>query len=135
MKLFISIILIITGLIGAFLIMDCFKETSTESNVQDSIEIDSVSIENDDYDEEKFVDDHEHDHSVEIEGSEIKLLTIQKIADLWEINSEKLLGRIIQEFNFQENYTTETVLEEMRNEYKFSPAIIKDIAEEIKQGQ
>ena len=135
MKLFISIILIITGLIGAFLIMDCFKEASLEANVQDSVEVDSINIENNDHSEEKFEDDHEHDHSVEIEGSEIKLLTIQKIADLWEINSEKLLGRIIQEFDFQENYTTETILEEMRNEYKFSPAIIKDIAEEIKQGQ
>ncbi len=80
--------------------------------------------------------DHEHDelhdHSVEIEGSEMKQLSVQQVADLWEIDSEVLLNKIIEEFDFKGDYTTETVLEDMRLEYKFSPAIIKDIAEEIK---
>lgn len=78
-------------------------------------------------------DDHEHDHAVEIEGSAMKLLTVQEIADLWEIDAQTLLNRIIEEFDFKGNYTVETILEEMRLEYKFSPALIKDIAEEIKQ--
>ncbi|MCK5176348.1 MAG: hypothetical protein KAQ92_01355, partial [Candidatus Aenigmarchaeota archaeon] len=73
-----------------------------------------------------------HDHSVEIEGSEMKQLTVQQVADLWEIDSQKILDRIVEEFEFKGNYTTETTLDEMREEYKFSPAIIKDIAEEIK---
>ena len=77
--------------------------------------------------------DEEHDHSVEIEGSAMKQLTVQQVADLWEIDSQKLLDRIVEEFEFKGNYTTETQLDKMREEYKFSPAIIKDIAEEIKQ--
>jgi len=75
----------------------------------------------------------EHEHAVEIEGSAMKLLTVQEIAGLWEIDAQTLLNRIIEEFDFKGNYTIETILEEMRLEYKFSPALIKDIAEEIKQ--
>ena len=78
-------------------------------------------------------DDELHDHSVEIEGKEMKLLTVQQVADLWEIDSNELLGAIMIEFEFQGDYTTETVLDEMRDEYAFSPAIIKDMAEEMKQ--
>lgn len=78
-------------------------------------------------------DDELHDHSVEIEGREMKSLTVQQVADLWEIDSTELFDRIIKEFEFTGNYTTETVLDEMRDEYPFSPAIIKDMAEEIKQ--
>ena len=77
--------------------------------------------------------DHEHEHSVEIEGSAMKLLTVQEIAGLWEIDAQTLLNRIIEEFDFKGDYTIETTLDEMRLEYKFSPAVIKDIAEEIKQ--
>ncbi|MCK4808714.1 MAG: hypothetical protein KAS90_03775 [Candidatus Aenigmarchaeota archaeon] len=84
------------------------------------------------------VSDHEHDdeheHSVEIEGSEMKILTVQEVADLWEIDAEILLSRIITEFDFKGNYTVDTVLEDMRDEYAFSPAQIKDMAEEIKAG-
>ena len=79
-------------------------------------------------------DDDEHEHSVEISGSEIKQLAIQQIADLWEIDSQKLLNGIIEEFDFKGNYTPQTVLDDMRFEYQFSPAIIKDIAEEIKSN-
>lgn len=79
--------------------------------------------------------DHGHDHSVEIEGSEMKSLTVQEVADLWEIDSEILLSRIITEFDLKGSYTVDTVLEDIREaEYKFSPAQIKDIAEEIKAG-
>ena len=78
-------------------------------------------------------DEHEHDHSVEIEGSDMKTLSVQEVADLWEINSEVLLQRIIQEFNLKGSYTVNSILEDIREEYKFSPAQIKDMAEEIKQ--
>lgn len=131
-------LLIAIALLGLFMIINHPKETPLETNMPDSIEntsdgLNSPSIEVENT--EHFSDDHEHDHSVEIEGSEIKQLTIRQIADLWQIDSAELLNRIIQEFDFKKNYTTETSLEEMRNEYKFSPAIIKDIAEEIKQEQ
>lgn len=79
-------------------------------------------------------EEHEHDHSVEIEGKEMKSLTIQEIADLWEIDSEILLSMIIEEFELKINYTVDTILETMRGEYPFSPAAIKDIAEELKTG-
>ena len=78
--------------------------------------------------------DDEHDHSVEIEGSEMKHLTVQEVADLWEIDSEVLLSRIITEFDLEGSYTVDTVLEDIREEYAFSPALIKDMAEEIKQN-
>ena len=77
--------------------------------------------------------DDEHDHSVEIEGSEMRLLSVQEVADLWEINSEVLLQRIIQEFDLKESYNTDSILEDLRVEHKFSPAMVKDFAEEIKQ--
>jgi hypothetical protein len=114
-------LLIAIALLGLFIFINHPEKTPTETDTPSSTE-----------NTEHFEDDHEHDHSVEIEGGEIKLLTVQEIADLWQIDSEELLSRIIQEFDFKENYTTETTLEEMRNEYKFSPAIVKDIAEEIK---
>ena len=86
------------------------------------------------FEEHGHDDDDEHDHSVEIEGSEMKFLTIQEVADLWEIDSEVLLSKIINEFELKESYNVNDVLEDIREEYAFSPALIKDIAEEIKQG-
>jgi len=80
-------------------------------------------------------DDELHDHSVEIEGKDMKLLTVQEVADLWEINSEVLLSRITTEFDLKESYTVHSVLEDIRAEYAFSPALIKDMAEEIKQPE
>jgi len=77
--------------------------------------------------------DDDHDHSVEIEGKDMKLLSVQEVADLWEIDSEVLLQDIIQEFDLKGEYTTNSSLEDIREEYKFSPAMIKDMAEEIKQ--
>ncbi len=78
--------------------------------------------------------DELHDHSVEIEGKEMKLLSVQEVADLWEIDSEVLLSKMLTEFNLKKSYTVDAVLEDIREEYPFSPAIIKDMAEEIKQG-
>ena len=83
---------------------------------------------------EEHEHDDEHDHSVEIEGSEMRILTVQEVANLWEIDSGVLLSRIISEFNLEKTYKVNSVLEDIREEYKFSPAQIKDMAEEIKQG-
>lgn len=77
--------------------------------------------------------DELHDHSVEIEGKDMKMLSVQEVADLWEIDSKILLQRIVQEFELQGEYTVNSILEEIREEYPFSPKMIKDIAEEIKQ--
>lgn len=78
--------------------------------------------------------EHKEEHSVEIEGSKLKDLTVKQVADLWEINDEALLLKIITEFNLEENYNANTILEDIREGYAFSPALIKDMAEEIKQG-
>jgi hypothetical protein len=85
--------------------------------------------------ESKNEEEHDHEHSVEIEGSAMKSLTVKEVADLWSIDSEELLNAIIEEFDFKGSYTELTVLEEMRAEYKFSPAIIKDLAEDIKTNK
>ena len=80
--------------------------------------------------------DHEQDddYSVEIEGKDMKLLTVQDVAGLWEIDSEVLLSRIVAEFDLNGSYSANTILEDIREaEYKFSPAQIKDMAEKIKQ--
>ena len=77
--------------------------------------------------------DDEHDHSVEIEGSEMKFLTVREVADLWEIDSEILLSRMIVEFGLEGSYSVDSVLEDIRGGYAFSPAMIKDFAEEIRQ--
>ncbi len=76
---------------------------------------------------------HEHDYSVEIKGEDMKFLAVQEVADLWEIDSKVFLSRIILEFNLKESYNVDFILEDIRGEYAFSPAQIKDIAEEIKQ--
>lgn len=128
---FIAIGFILIILLGLFLIMNSSKETLIEKTLMEASVQSSVEVEN----TEHSSDNHEHDHFVEIEGSKMKQLTIQQVADLWQIDSKELLSRIIQEFDFQENYTTETILEDMRYEYKFSPSIIKDIAEKTKQEQ
>ena len=77
-------------------------------------------------------DDDEHDHSVEIEGDELRALTVQEVADLWEIDSGVLLSKMIEEFSLKETYNVNDDLENIREEHKFSPAQIKDMAEEIK---
>lgn len=74
-------------------------------------------------------------YSVEIEGDVMKTLTIQQIADLWEIDAKTLLTQIINTYKFKGPYTIDTKLDQMRVEYKFSPSQIKDIAEGIKTGQ
>ncbi len=76
--------------------------------------------------------EHEHDHSVEIEGRAMRLLTVRDIAELWEIDADVFLSEIVAEVELKGDYSPDTVLEVMRMEHKFAPAIIKDIAEDLK---
>ncbi len=82
----------------------------------------------------ELTEDHEEEYSIEISGEELKTYTIQEIADMWGIDAEELLAGIIQEFSLKSDYTVNNVLDSLRAEYKFSPALVKDIAEEIKLG-
>ncbi|MDD3647500.1 MAG: cytochrome b5 domain-containing protein [Candidatus Dojkabacteria bacterium] len=74
----------------------------------------------------------EEQYSVEISGQELKTLTIGEISDLWSIDTDDLLQQIINEFDLKKMYTANSLLYELRAEYKFSPSQIKDIAESLK---
>ena len=125
-------ITIIIAIILVVVIGYTIKYSVEEQKVQENISEEITPSKHEEH-EENMDEDHEHDHSVEIEGSEMKNLTVKEVADLWEIDAKILLSEIITEFDLKGDYTINTVLEEIRDtEYKFSPAIIKDLAEEIK---
>lgn len=134
-KIILIIITLILIVVVGYVIKYSAIEQETQENISEEIapsghETDEETMD-ENYDEHE--DHDEHDHSVEIEGSEMKNLTVQEVADLWEIDAEILLSEIIAEFNLKGDYTADVVLEEIRDaEYKFSPAIIKDLAEKIK---
>ena len=118
-----KIILIVAMVVVLVAVVGC-SSVDTEEDIQESIAQEKAA----EHDEAE-----EHDHSVQIEGSEMKALSVQEVAGLWEIEPEVLLSEIIAEFDLQKEYDVDVTLEEIRQaEYKFSPAIIKDIAEEIK---
>ena len=127
-----KIILIIIAIVLIAVMGYTIKYSTTEPETQRNISEEDVISKHEEH-EEHMDEDHEHDHSVEIEGSAMKALTVREVADLWEIDAEVLLLGIIAEFELQGDYTIDTILEEIREaEYKFSPAIIKDLAEEMK---
>lgn len=75
----------------------------------------------------------EHDFSVEIKGSEMKELTISQIASMWEIDAQGLLDKLVAEFDLKDKYTIDSMLSDLRIESKFSPSLVKEIAESIKK--
>lgn len=78
------------------------------------------------------LEEHSHDHSVEIEGKTMRFLSVEEIAYLWDVDPYLLLNEIINEFDLKGSYTIKTMLDDIREEYKFSPAMIKDMAEDLK---
>jgi len=72
--------------------------------------------------------------SYEIKGQELKTMTIEQIAEKWEINSNILLNGIIDTFGLKGSYNDENLLDDLRQEYRFRPAEIKMIAETIKSS-
>ena len=127
-KIILIIIAVLFGAVAGYIIKCSTIEPVTQGNIPKE-EIASKHEEHEEHTDEE----HEHEHFVEIEGNAMKALSVKEVADLWEIDAEVLLSEIIAAFDLQGNYTVETILEEIRDvEYKFSPAIIKDIAEKIK---
>jgi len=124
-----KIILIAAMVIVLVAVAGCTAENpAVVEQVQENITEEEIECE-----EANEEHEHEHNHSVEIEGSAMKALSVKEVADLWEIDSEVLLSKIINEFDLQKEYDVDVTLEEIRQaEYKFSPAIIKDLAEEAK---
>ena len=131
-KIILIIIAIVLGAIAGYTIKCSTIEPAKQINMYEEETVEEMNSKHEEH--EKHEDEeHEHEHFMEIEGSAMKALTVREIADLWEIDAEVLLLGIIAEFELQGDYTIDTILEEIREaEYKFSPAIIKDLAEEIK---
>ena len=128
-----KIILIITAVLFGVVVGYVIKCSTTEMETQGTVFEEKTISEHEEHTSEEHEHEHEHEHFVEIEGNTMKALTVQEVADLWEIDAEILLSEIIAEFELQGDYSVDTVLEEIRDaEYKFSPAMIKDFAEEIK---
>jgi hypothetical protein len=106
--------------------VDSSTDTTTGDTTEDTDDSDTQT------DDSKDNTEHEELYSVEISGQELRQLSIQKIADLWFIDSNTLLEEITDEFGLEGDYSTSDVLDTLREEYKFSSSQIKDIAEGIK---
>ena len=72
--------------------------------------------------------------AVEITGQELKTLTISEIAQKWSIDPVMFLASVKDEFSLQGSYYINSALDDLRQEYKFSPAQIKTIAQNIKNS-
>lgn len=133
-KIILIIIAFVLGVIIGYTIKSSTIEPATQKNISEEGVIEETVSKHGEHEEHTDEEhEHEHEHFVEIEGSVMKAMTVQEVADLWEIDAEILLLKIITKFELRGDYSINTVLEEIRDaEYKFSPAIIKDLAEEIK---
>jgi hypothetical protein len=112
-------ITLLVNLIALLFIAGCTTTQQEPNYLIPGIDYDITDAGYDELEDNDHHHDHDHDHSVEIEGREMRLLTISQIAELWEIDADKLFRDIINEFNLEGNYTPDTILEEMRIEYKF----------------
>jgi len=72
------------------------------------------------------------EYSVHINGRDLKTMKISDIAQLWGIDAELLLKEMIEEFNLEQEYTTDNTIDDLRGEYRFLPYQIMEIAERIK---
>ncbi len=75
----------------------------------------------------------EEEYSVEISGSKLKNMTIQEVAQLWEIEAEELLSKLKKGLLLTQDYTIENTIDDLRNEMRFTPSIVKRVAEELKK--
>jgi len=67
-----------------------------------------------------------------VSGMEMKTMTIVDIATLWGIDAGKLLDGIQNEFELTQEYNISSTIDDLREEYRFSPYQIMEIAERIK---
>jgi hypothetical protein len=79
--------------------------------------------------------DEEDHYFVEISGRELKYLTIQEFAKLWEVDENDLLKALIDTFNLELSYSLDSTIKDMRDEYRFSPDEAKDVAESLRTGK
>ncbi|HII72618.1 TPA: hypothetical protein HA265_07715 [Candidatus Woesearchaeota archaeon] len=79
--------------------------------------------------------EHGEDHgdfSVDIRCEQMKLMSIKAIADLWGIDAEELLDAVTEEYGLKGFHTTDSLLDDLRDEVPFEPRGVKEIAERIK---
>lgn len=121
-------------LLNAYLIgtLSTSATTTSTSNITSVTSTPTTTTETETETEDHVEGDEEY--FVEIEGSEMKALSIAQVAKLWEIDAQVLLNEVVKALNLKGNYTVDSVLNDMRVEYKFSPAQIKDVAEAIRAG-
>ena len=67
-----------------------------------------------------------------VSGMEMKTMTIEKLAQVWEIDANQLLKGIKNEFKLTEEYNINNTIDDLRGEYRFSPYQIMEIAQRIK---
>jgi len=63
---------------------------------------------------------------------EMKSMTIADIANLWGIDVGKLLDEIQNEYELSQQYSVNSTIDDLREEYRFSPYQVMEIAERIK---
>jgi len=90
-------------------------------------------ITKDDSHQENTVISHEEEYSVEISGSKMKNMTIDEIAQLWEIDANQLLSRLKEDLLLKMDYSINNTVDDLRAEVRFSPSIIKGVAQNLKQ--
>jgi len=69
---------------------------------------------------------------VHINGRELKIMSIEKIAQVLGIDANQLLEEIKNEFGLTRKFNIGNTLDDLRGEYRFSPYQIMEIAERIK---
>ena len=69
---------------------------------------------------------------VYVSGIEMKTMTIAEIAALLGIEAGELLDGIQNEFELTQEYNISSTVEDLREEYRFSPYQIMEIAQRIK---
>jgi len=67
-----------------------------------------------------------------VNGMEMKAMTIEEIAALWGVDAGELLEGIQNEFELTQEYNIGSTIDDLREEFRFSPYQIMEIAEKIK---
>jgi len=98
-------------------------DNTVVSNVNKNQEDNSINV---------FTLPEEEDYSVEISGSQLKNMTITEIAQLWNIDDNQLLLKLIENLLLEGQYNTQNTINDLRAEMRFSPSLVKMVAEELK---
>ena len=75
----------------------------------------------------------EEEYSVEISGNRMKSMTIGDIAQLWGIDANQLLSKLKEDLLLKMDYSINNTVDDLRREVRFSPSIIKGVAESLKK--